>query len=113
MGAQSSSPPVPLSTTLIGTWELLSRVDRTAAGERRIRASPLAKIRSQSCTTSRSGHFCRAVHEARSHGGASSPAPEPGAPPAGEKGAPNKQPRARRLRRVLRDVYPWTTVEGR
>ena len=28
--------PAPLSETLIGTWELLSRVDRTATGERRI-----------------------------------------------------------------------------
>lgn len=31
-----SPPPEALSKALIGTWELLSRVDRTAAGERRI-----------------------------------------------------------------------------
>jgi hypothetical protein len=32
----SVSQPQILSEALIGTWELLSRVDRTAAGERRI-----------------------------------------------------------------------------
>jgi hypothetical protein len=36
MPLPSSSPSEPLSEVLVGTWELLSRVDRTAAGERRI-----------------------------------------------------------------------------
>lgn len=36
MPVHSSSPAEPLSKILIGTWELLNRVDRTAAGERRI-----------------------------------------------------------------------------
>ena len=31
-----SSQPQLLSRTLIGTWELISRVDRTARGERRV-----------------------------------------------------------------------------
>ena len=31
-----SPPSEPLSKALIGTWELLSRVDQTAAGERRL-----------------------------------------------------------------------------
>jgi hypothetical protein len=30
------SQPQPLSDALIGTWELLSRIDRTASGERRV-----------------------------------------------------------------------------
>ncbi len=46
----------PLSTTLIGTWELLSREDRTPAGERRIDpslgADPIALL-----VYDRSGHF--------------------------------------------------------
>jgi len=36
MPLHSSSPSELLSKTLVGTWELLSRVDRTAAGERRV-----------------------------------------------------------------------------
>ena len=36
MCPESFSQPEPLSKVLVGTWELLSRVDRTAAGERRI-----------------------------------------------------------------------------
>ena len=32
----SPSPSQPLSTSLIGAWELLSRIDRTASGERRV-----------------------------------------------------------------------------
>lgn len=36
MSSTSSPQNEPLSQTLVGTWELLSRVDRTAAGERRI-----------------------------------------------------------------------------
>lgn len=39
MSPDSSQPSAPLSKTLIGTWELVSRVDRTAAGERRIEPS--------------------------------------------------------------------------
>ena len=36
MSSTSTPQTKPLSQTLVGTWELLSRVDRTAAGERRI-----------------------------------------------------------------------------
>jgi hypothetical protein len=32
----STSPSPPLSRTLVGTWELLSRIDCTASGERRV-----------------------------------------------------------------------------
>ena len=35
----SPSSSKPLSSSLIGTWELLSRVDRTASGERRVEPS--------------------------------------------------------------------------
>jgi hypothetical protein len=52
----SPSPSAPLSTTLVGTWELQSRVDRTAGGERRIEPSlgedPIALL-----YYDRSGHF--------------------------------------------------------
>jgi len=36
MSSAPVSQPQPLSHALIGTWELLSRVDRTASGERRV-----------------------------------------------------------------------------
>src|SRR5512140_529736 len=49
-------PSAPLSATLPGTWELLSREDRTAAGERRVDpslgADPVALLHYD-----RSGHF--------------------------------------------------------
>jgi hypothetical protein len=49
-------PARPLSETLPGTWELLSRVDRTASGERRVEPSlgedPVALL-----YYDRSGHF--------------------------------------------------------
>ena len=56
MCPQSSSSSEPLSATLIGTWELLTRVDRTAAGKRRIEPrlgeDPVALL-----YYDRSGHF--------------------------------------------------------
>jgi hypothetical protein len=54
--ALEHSPPRPLSQSLIGTWELLSREDRTASGERRVDpllgADPIALL-----IYDRSGHF--------------------------------------------------------
>src|SRR5258708_68044 len=48
--------PTPLSVCLPGTWQLLSRIDRTASGERRIDPSlgedPIALL-----IYDRSGHF--------------------------------------------------------
>ena len=48
--------PLPLSQALVGTWELLSREDRTAAGERRVDpvlgADPMALL-----VYDRTGHF--------------------------------------------------------
>jgi Lipocalin-like domain len=56
MCPDSTAHAAPLSKTLIGTWELLSRVDRTAAGERRVEPSlgddPIALL-----YYDRSGHF--------------------------------------------------------
>ena len=52
----SSSSSEPLSKALVGAWELLSRVDRTAAGERRIEPGlgddPIALL-----YYDRTGHF--------------------------------------------------------
>lgn len=48
--------PLPLSQSLVGTWELLSREDRTATGERRVDpilgADPVALL-----VYDRTGHF--------------------------------------------------------
>lgn len=56
MCPDSTSHAAPLSKTLIGTWQLLSRVDRTAAGEQRIEPGlgddPVALL-----YYDRSGHF--------------------------------------------------------
>jgi hypothetical protein len=56
MFADSSPRSEPLSRMLVGTWRLLSRVDRTAAGERRIDSAlgedPIAIL-----YYDRSGHF--------------------------------------------------------
>ena len=56
MCPDSTSQVAPLSKTLIGTWELLSRVDRAAAGRQRIEPSlgedPIAFL-----YYDRSGHF--------------------------------------------------------
>jgi hypothetical protein len=56
MKTQDNLSPSPLSASLIGTWELLSREDRTHAGERRIEPSlgsdPIALL-----YFDRSGHF--------------------------------------------------------
>ena len=49
-------PDVPLSTSLVGTWELLTRVDITGSGQRRIDpglgADPIALL-----IYDRAGHF--------------------------------------------------------
>jgi len=66
--------PRPLSECLIGTWELLSREDHTAAGERRIDASlgadPIALL-----VYDRAGHFA-AQFMKRDRG--AEPEPQPG-----------------------------------
>ena len=49
-------PTIPLSESLIGTWELISRLDRTSTGERRIEPTlgedPIALL-----IYDRGGHF--------------------------------------------------------
>jgi hypothetical protein len=86
MSAQSSSRSQPLSTTLVGTWELLSRVDRTATGKRRIEPrlgeDPVAIL-----YYDRSGHFA-AQFMKRDRTASELAAPEP-ATAGGEQGAPN------------------------
>lgn len=56
MKDQKTPVPPPLSKTLVGTWELLSREDYTPAGERRIEPSlgsdPIALL-----YFDRTGHF--------------------------------------------------------
>lgn len=56
MSSNRASSATPLSVSLPGTWQLLSRIDRTAAGERRIDPSlgedPIALL-----IYDRSGHF--------------------------------------------------------
>ena len=56
METQNTPSPQPLSTTLVGTWELLSREDYTPAGERRVEPSlgsdPIALL-----YFDRQGHF--------------------------------------------------------
>jgi hypothetical protein len=56
MPSNAASPATPLSASLPGTWQLVSRIDRTAAGERRIDPSlgedPIALL-----IYDRSGHF--------------------------------------------------------
>ncbi len=42
MCPESPSQPEPLSKVLVGTWELLSRVDRTASGERQTMSASIA-----------------------------------------------------------------------
>ena len=85
MCAQSSSPSKPLSATLIGTWELLSRVDRTAAGERRteprLGEDPVALL-----YYDQSGHFA-AQFMKRNRRAEESAAPEPAV--TGHTPAPN------------------------
>ncbi|MEQ1832660.1 MAG: lipocalin-like domain-containing protein [Candidatus Eisenbacteria bacterium] len=72
-------PSRPLSESLVGTWELLSREDRTAAGERRIDpslgADPIALL-----MYDRTGHFAaqfmkRDRSQPAPPGTASAPAP--------------------------------------
>lgn len=54
--ATGTTPPQPLSKTLVGTWELISREDHTASGERRVDpslgADPIAIL-----MYDRAGHF--------------------------------------------------------
>jgi len=54
--SSTAESPAPLSERLPGTWQLVSRIDRTAAGERRIDPSlgedPIALL-----IYDRSGHF--------------------------------------------------------
>jgi hypothetical protein len=56
MNSKKTPAPQPLSTTLVGTWELLSRVDRTHSGELRLEPSlgsdPIALL-----YFDRAGHF--------------------------------------------------------
>jgi hypothetical protein len=72
------SPPRPLSQSLIGTWELLSREDRTTSGERRVDpllgADPIALL-----IYDRSGHFA-AQFMKRDRSSASDVAPIASAP---------------------------------
>ena len=86
MCPQSSSPSQPLSATLIGTWELLSRVDRNAAGERRIEHrlgdNPVALLYDD-----RSGHF--AAQFMKRDRTAGEPAAPESAVAGGEKGGSN------------------------
>jgi hypothetical protein len=35
----AAAPPPPLSVSLVGSWQLIDRIDRTASGERRIEPS--------------------------------------------------------------------------
>jgi hypothetical protein len=81
-----SSPSEPLSKVLVGTWELLSRVDRTAAGERRIEPGlgedPVALLYYDG-----SGHFA-AQFMKRDRAMDAPPAPH-GAVAVGGTGAPN------------------------
>ncbi len=68
----ASAPPRPLSESLIGTWELLARVDETAGGERRVDpglgADPVALL-----YYDRAGHFA-AQFMKRSRDGSPAPA---------------------------------------
>ena len=86
MCPHSSSPSEPLSKTLVGTWELLSRVDRTAAGERRVEPrlgeDPVALL-----YYDQSGHFA-AQFMKRDRTAADPAAPEPAAA-GGNAGALN------------------------
>jgi Lipocalin-like domain len=56
MRPEAASQSLPLSQQLVGTWVLLSRVDRTRSGERRIEPmlgeDPIALLHYDSC-----GHF--------------------------------------------------------
>ena len=96
-----SSPSKPLSTLLIGTWELLSRIDRTAAGERRVEPSlgddPIALL-----SYDRTGHFAaQFMKRDRTTDSAA-------ASTAGRRRriswSTEQQPRAGRVRRILRHV---------
>ena len=86
MSPQSSSQSRPLSTVLVGTWELLSRVDRTAAGEPRIEPrlgeDPVALL-----YYDRSGYFA-AQFMKRDRTALEPAAPEP-VVAGGDRGAPN------------------------
>jgi hypothetical protein len=77
-----SPPPEALSKALIGTWELLSRVDRTAAGERRIEPAlgedPVARLYYDDI-----GHFA-AQFMKRDRSNSVSIAPEPAVPREGQ-----------------------------
>jgi len=56
MTVQPRPQSMPLSTSLVGTWELLSRVDRTVSGERRIDPS-LGEHPAALLFYDRTGHF--------------------------------------------------------
>src|SRR5258707_256152 len=70
--------PPPLSVTLPGTWELLSRIDITDSGERRIDpslgADPVALL-----IYDRSGHFAAQFMKRDRSAGADADAPAAGA----------------------------------
>lgn len=78
VAGQTGDGVVPLSAALVGTWELISRTDRTAAGERRVEPSlgddPVALL-----YYDRGGHFAAQfmkrgrTGEEREDGGAAAP----------------------------------------
>jgi hypothetical protein len=71
--------PLPLSQSLIGTWELLSREDRTASGERRVDpvlgADPVALL-----VYDRTGHFAAQFMRRDRSQPAAAPEPQVSAP---------------------------------
>ena len=74
-------PAAPLSSSLIGTWELISRLDRTSTGERRVEPTlgedPIALL-----VYDRGGHFA-AQFMKRDRGVDADPAAVAGAAPMG------------------------------